>query len=820
MNIVTVYRRPTHTPEEDMKLYSTLQDIVDKGETIITGDFNLPTVCWGTVTGRRNEDIIMTDFIKNNFLYQCVTEPTRERNILDLVITSNDEMISNLSVGEHLASSDHNLIRFSINVTPNECSSITMIPDYKNADFIGLKNSLNTLAEQVERINDVQDKWTEFKSIFMVAQNKYIPMKCKQKNARNKPPWFNTDINRAIKERNRLHTLRKRNNSEIISRQYISSRRNVKKQIRTAKRQYEINIAKAATTDPKLFYGYVNGNKRIKTGVGPLTDPQGTPVIDDKEIATTLNNFFSSVFTIDNKTTTEEQITNHNALIDMHISYNDVKVKLNQMNSNKTPGPDNFHPKILKNVVDEICGPLTSIFNKSLQEGKVPEDWKLANVTPIFKKGSRDQPGNYRPISLTSVLGKILESLIRDKITEFLENNNLISNTQHGFRSRKSCLTNLIEFYDNLFKANDNIRSIDIIYLDFQKAFDKVPHSKLLAKIKSLGIDGNIHRWISCWLNERKQRVVINGVESDWAPVTSGVPQGSVLGPLLFIMYINDIDVGLNNFISKFADDTKIGNAILTEEDKNSLQNDLNKIIAWSEKWQMPFNVNKCQVLQCGSKNKGYDYEMQGHAINKSSVVKDLGILISDDLKLSSQCISAANKANRILGFIKRNFTYKSKDIIIPLYKSLVRPHLEFAVQFWAPYLVKDINTLEAIQHRATKLIPSLRNKPYLERIKELDLFSLSKRRLRGKLIECFKTLKGFNNIDASKLFTVITESKTRGNGIKLQGTTAKLDSTKNFFTFSVISEWNKLPENVVESSSINMFKRRLDKYLEATGIV
>ena len=339
-------------------------------------------------------------------------------------------------------------------------------------------------------------------------------------------------------------------------------------------------------------------------------------------------------------------------------------------------------------------------------------------------------------------------------------------------------------------------------------------------KSKALGITGNTHRWITSWLHDRKQRVLINGESSPWAPVTSGVPQGSVLGPVLFIIYINDIDVGLNNFISKFADDTKIGNAVVTEDDKRKLQQDLIKIAEWSSNWQMPFNVNKCQILHIGNSNKRYDYEMRGQKINTSNSVKDLGITITRDLKSSQQCNEAAKKANRMLGFIKRNFIFKSRDIVIPLFKSLVRPHLEYAVQFWAPHLNKDIAKLESVQRRATKLIPAIRNKSYEERLKELDLYSLSKRRLRGNLIQCFKIIKGFDNVNIDNFFTLAPEMPTRGHSLKLSGKRVTLDVTKFFFTNEIINEWNKLPESVIESTTINMFKSRLDNYLTNIGCI
>ena len=443
-----------------------------------------------------------------------------------------------------------------------------------------------------------------------------------------------------------------------------------------------------------------------------MKDSTGTLVTNDQNMASVLNNYFSSVFTSTaeadhlstNEINTNDEIGNSTAATPEHTIHNfeitpeEVLKALNNMKTNKSPGPDNIYPTLLKETKSEIVDTLTSLFNISLRQGLVHADWKTANVIPIFKKGDRSTPGNYRLISLTCVVGKMLESIIRDKIVSYLEQHSLIRDSQHCFRNKRSCLSNLLTFYNDLFFAHDITRSLDIVFLDFQKAFDKVTHKKLMFKVKQLGIDGNVYNWIENWLSDRRQRVVINDTASEWAPVTSGVPQDSVLRPVLFIIYINDIDEGLNNFISKFADYTKIGNSIITDRDRMSLQEDLRKISKWSKRWEMPFNVNKCHILQIGTRNQKFEYEMNGVKLESVQCVKDLGVMIASSLKFSQQCKDAASKANRMLGFINRNFSFKNKDIIPPLYISLVRPHLEYAVQFWSPHHSKDIAKLESVQ--------------------------------------------------------------------------------------------------------------------------
>ncbi len=263
--------------------------------------------------------------------------------------------------------------------------------------------------------------------------------------------------------------------------------------------------------------------------------------------------------------------------------------------------------------------------------------------------------------------------------------------------------------------------------------------------------------------------------------MASGVPQSYVLGPVLFIIYINDIDVGLSSFISNFVDDTKTKNPIITDDDRMSLLEDLRKISEWSERWEMTFNVNKCHILRIGTRNQKSEYEMNDIKLESVQCVKDLHITFASSLKFSRQYKNAAGKANRMLGYNNRNFSFKNKGIILPLYTCLVTPRLQYAVQFLSPHHAKYLAKLEAV------------HKPYEERLARLNLFSLEKRRLRGKIIECFNILKGFTNGEASKLFSIDNSSRISSNGVTLRFKQLQLDCTKFFFTDDVVRKWNKL---------------------------
>jgi len=503
-----------------------------------------------------------------------------------------------------------------------------------------------------------------------------------------------------------------------------------------------------------------------------------------------------------------------------------VRKAISSLKNKKSRTPDGVPAHFLKTVGDQVCYPLSLIFEQSFASGVLPDVWKVADVVALFKKGEASDPGNYRPISLTSIACKIMEICLKDEIVGYLRQNGLLSDQQHGFLSRRSTSTQLLECVEDWTKNAENRTPTDVIYVDFKKAFDSVSHEKLLAKLAAYGIGGKLHAWIKAFLSDRKQRVCLGKAESDYVTVTSGVPQGSVLGPLLFVIFVNDLPGIFKDGVTckLFADDLKIYCSSLNFE---NLQNALNQLSKWAERWQLGISVPKCNVLYLGDNNPKHEYFLDGKKLPSEKCLRDLGVFVSSDLKQASHCFEVAKKANRVSNMLFRIFRSKSRDTLLTAYKTFVRPLVEYCTPIWNPHMIKDIILVEKVQRYYTRRLFARCGFDYVsypDRLKFLDLQTLEERRLQYDLCMVYHIVHNENDLKFEQFFAKVPGQKptTRGHHLKLKvpKVTAKVPEVRfNTFSQRVVKSWNALPkflletkQPIVNASNIDLFKERISK--------
>ena len=354
--------------------------------------------------------------------------------------------------------------------------------------------------------------------------------------------------------------------------------------------------------------------------------------------------------------------------------------------------------------------------------------------------------------------------------------------------------------------------------MDIKKAFDRVPHKRLLWKLENMGgVRGVLLEWMTDYLTKREMRTVIKDTKSTWSVVTSGVPQGSVLAPIMFQIYINDIAEGLTSYINLFADDAKLMRTVKDEEDCKRLQTDLDRIYEWSMKWKLEFNAQKCHVMEMGmsARRPSWDYRLGEKRLTKSREEKDLGVIVQDSLSPERHINRIFGAAYGLLSNIRVAFQYMDADMMRKILTCMVRPKLEYAAVVWSPHLKKDVKKLERIQKAATKMVPELRDKAYEERLREMNLLTLQDRRERGDLITMYKLVNGLERIDRQNLVTVTggRDSRTRGHSKKIQKSHCLRDVRKYSFPHRTVDVWNGLSEEVVSATtSVHVFKEKIDK--------
>ena len=586
--------------------------------------------------------------------------------------------------------------------------------NYHKGNYALLNERIRETVWDTPESSDPHHRYEVFKKKLAILSASCIPKSCPVSKRRN--IYMNREAMRLKKKKHKLWVSYIKSLDAIDLARYKRCNNDLRRLTRNLRKELEVKLATGIKDNPKGFWCYASSRTKTRAGVENLRTETGDLTVDDVQKAQVLNAFFSSVCTKDDLRPISHTVcTDYNGPVieDATISVDLVKLKLSQLKTSSAAGPDGLHPRVLHETRDSVSTQLAAIYRETLDTGILPEDWALADVVPIYKKGSKDDPNNYRPVCLTSIPCKVLESIIRDQLMEHLQSENRLADAQHGFRPGRSCATQLLLAVEEWSRSIEQGDPIDILYLDLSKAFNTVSTRRLLHKVAAHGIRGKLLRWIEAFLVGRKQRVIVGNSCSDWIPVPSGVPQGSVLAPTLFLLYVNDLPSVLNCGIKIFADDSKLYRAVRHPGDALSLQADLDAAARWSDEWQLTFNVGKCKVLHMGRQVLQQDYHLRGTSLQAVTEEKDLGVFVDAELKFRKQAAAAVSKASQIMAVIRRSFSLLDKFTLPLLFKTLVRPQLEYGNIVWGPFNRSDQLLVERVQRRATKLVRDIHHLPY-----------------------------------------------------------------------------------------------------------
>ena len=530
------------------------------------------------------------------------------------------------------------------------------------------------------------------------------------------------------------------------------------------------------------------------------------------------NEYFHSVFVRSSYVLPSTSVLKQPSLALGEINFSELDVfhTLQSLDTSKASGGDGISPKLLKLSALALYQPLYYLFSITLLQNYLPSDWRIHVIKPILKSGDRSSVKNYRPISLLPVVSKVLERLVYNCMLEFVTNS--ISPYQFGFLRGRSTLQQLLIFFDTILNSGPQT---DVLYLDFKKAFDSVSHNELLHKLWNFGITDNLWLWIKAYLTNRLQCVSIGNSISTTLPVISGVPQGSILGPLLFIIFINDLPAVLSSaIIFLYADDTKCLMPISTMCDCKLLQDDLTRLSKWCSHWNLSLNELKCSAISFTTKAPSnnspilFKYEANGKQISSKYNQKDLGITVSADLSWRPHYQLIISKAYKMLGLLRRVF---SKSVSISakrsLHVSLVRPHLLYCSPIWHPYLLTDIRTLELVQRRATKFIIDDTSVDYKSRLIQLELLPLMMELEIADIIFLIKSLRSPSPHFNVYNFVEFSSYSTRSfSNLKLRHSISKTNLEASFYFYRIPRLWNSLP-TIDINLSLYTIKHKLRQY-------
>jgi hypothetical protein len=831
------YRPPGQSADEISLFMSRLQDSIglvlhrNPESILLLGDFNDPCSVWESDHNSSDLKLKLYDFINVNDLHQIVEEPTHisstAANILDLIITDSPGYIVKQSLMPPIGSK-HQIVQAELKIQyRRDKDYLREVWSYNRGDYNGLVRELKNTPwhigpELYEEIDDMAEYWHKS---FMEACKIHVPNRFIKVRPRDKP-WITHQVKDAIRKRNRMYKRFKRTRSlehELIWKQ-------------TAREaNYYMNLAKAEhiTKIKSMLMDLRVGEKKywkIAKEVYGSKKTIGIPAlkVGNKSISTSLekaqcfNKFFAEQQTLPplrfNQQLPPIIFLTESRFEFIQTSEQEVLKILKSLDIGKANGPDGISSKLLKESSEAIALPLSKLFNKSFELTKVPACWKEANVCPIFKKEDKSLVSNYRPISLLSCLGKIQERIVFIHLYKYLIKNDLLTWKNSGFRELDSAVNQLLYITDKIHKAIEAGKEICLVFLDVSKAFDRVWHSGLLHKARCMGIEGRIFDWLCDYLKDRRIRVVINGQKSEWLATNAGVPQGSILGPLLFLIFINDITNGIECDIHLFADDTSLMEIIENyNESYDKVNRDLNRLSIWADNWLITFNAAKTVYLKITRKvNQAPKPVLKLKGVNVKEVTnhKHLGLTFNETLTWTDHIANLASKAAKCVGLLRRICREVPRDCLETLYKSMIRPILEYGDIIFDGSADSSLKRLEYVQRQAgITCTGAYKHTKHQNLLEELGWPPLSLRRKHHRLNIMFKLQRGLAPIYLKSRCPPLTMDRTNYNlrsGVNVTMPQVRTTTYQKSFFPQTINDWNELGRTTREVRSLSTFKEKI----------
>lgn len=815
--VASIYRPPTSSIEVINELKKYLCTHAKSGARIIlSGDFNLPDIDWTSLSTTKHNDIIgeaMLDVAFTFDLLQVVHDFTRvqgsSKSVLDLFFVSG--CIKSSATCEVVPGiSDHSAVLLTLaNGFMTRKRKTSCFRNFLRADDTSVIDLLSLNFDSfLNSTADVQGHWDSFKDLVNECIDRFVPCVVKKKKERN--PWISRDTLHLKRKLKRLKKRRSLGNIAGINEEISEIATKLKHQIHIDKQlYYGESLPNFIKTCPERFWRSI---KPTSTECNVFV-VDGVDVHDSKVISNAFNQQFKSVFTIDNNVLPSFD-ADYPPIPDVVISEHGILNMLLKLNVKKTPGPDSIPNAFLKRYAEWIAKYLYVLFSKSLHEGRVPDDWRAARVKPLYKSGKKQLISNYRPISLTSTTCKLIEHIIHTHISEFLSKHNILTKHQHGFRKGYSTCTQLVETIHDFATSINNGTQTDAIFMDFSKAFDKVSHKKLLFKLEKTLKNPRLIKWIADYLINRKQFVVFNECCSEEATVDSGVPQGTVLGPLLFLIFINDIVNEVPVKIKLYADDCVIYSEISNVTDQIILNSAFYNIVKWCDLWQMSINFDKTVFMRITHKKKPllFNYSTASFTLSEVTNIKYLGIWITNDLSWTKHIDSVITNANRKLFFLRRALKHSNSTVRTLAYRTIIRPVLEYGVIVWDPFTKANITKLENVQKKAVRFIfNSFGRTSITELLHRANEPSVTERNRLIRLQFLYQIIKGHYKLDVSNIISFSSGYATRQ---RHQLTITPFRSRNNCFKYSffprTVTQWNGLTNNQVMEPSLELFAANL----------